>query len=83
MHYFISKSQDITAVISLSMEDVSYIQESETAVEYGGVIWNTPIFAERSFPILLPVLFPIFSALFIASFVARESIPILRTAILV
>ena len=45
-----------TAVISLSIDEVSLIPASETSVESAAVICITPIFAERTVPIELPVL---------------------------
>ena len=44
-----------TAVIFLMSDDVSFTPQSATSVEFTGVIWKTPIFAERMLPILLPV----------------------------
>src|SRR5438046_2730889 len=72
-----------TAVISLSIVEVSYIPESETSVESAGVICKTPIFAERTDPIELPVLAAIFSARTLASLAASPSISIFKSPICV
>ena len=51
-----------TAITFFSNEEVSFSPYQETSVEVGGVIWNTPILAERITPILFPVDFAILMA---------------------
>lgn len=76
----IAKVALTTAITFFSNEDVSFSPYQETSVDVGGVIWNTPIRAERIAPILLPVDFAIFMARCFAFSVASASISTLSSA---
>ena len=79
----IAKSACTTAKTFFSSDEVSLLPQSETSVELTGVIWKTPISAERILPTLLPEAEAICSARFFASAEAAPSISSFSSASLV